>query len=111
MGPNLKGCEIYGVDLTRPMGSWKTAWKTACKEAGVKYRWHDLRHTFVSRLAENASVSEETIRSLAGHVSRQMLQRYSHIRVQAKRDAIAVLEGPHGLLATQQDDSEQRKPS
>jgi hypothetical protein len=30
---------------------------------GVHSRWHDLRHTFVSRLAENLAVSEETIRS------------------------------------------------
>ena len=82
---------ISGVDLSRPMGSWKTAWKTACKKAGVKYRWHDSRHTFVSRLAENPTVSEETIRALAAHVSQRMLQRYSHIRLQAKRAAIESL--------------------
>ncbi len=69
------------------MGSWKTA----CKKAGVKYRWHDSRHTFVSRLAENPTVSEETIRALAAHVSQRMLQRYSHIRLQAKRAAIESL--------------------
>lgn len=83
---------IYEVDLARPMGSWKRAWKFACRKAGVNYRWHDLRHTFVSRLAENPLVSEETIRALAGHVSKQMLQRYSHIRNHAKRAAIAALE-------------------
>jgi hypothetical protein len=37
-------------------------------------------------------VSEQTIMSLAGHVSRSMLQRYSHIRNQAKQAAIATLE-------------------
>ena len=49
-------------------------------------------HTFISRLAENANISEQTIRSLAGHVSRQMLERYSHIRSQAKQAAIRALE-------------------
>ncbi len=83
---------VCSVDLSRHMGSWRSAWKSACATAGLSYRWHDLRHTFVSRLAENPTVSEETIRALAGHVSRQMLQRYSHIRVEAKRAAIAVLE-------------------
>jgi integrase len=83
---------MYDVDLTRPIGDWSTAWSEARKEAKVHCRWHDLRHTFVSRLAENAQVSEETIRSLAGHVSRQMLQRYSHIRMEAKRRAIVALE-------------------
>jgi DeoR/GlpR family transcriptional regulator of sugar metabolism len=57
-----------------------------------------LRHTFVSRLAENAAVSEETIRSLAGHVSKQMLQRYSHIRTHAKQAAIAAMEQDAAIL-------------
>lgn len=60
--------------------------------AKVDCRWHDLRHTFITRLAENPNVSEETIRSLAGHVSRRMLERYSHIRTRAKEDAIRTLE-------------------
>jgi hypothetical protein len=47
----------------------------------------------VSRLAENPAVSEETIRALVGHVSKQMLERYSHIRNHAKVAAIAALEG------------------
>lgn len=83
---------LYDVDLGKPIGSWKRAWAYACTKSEVKYRWHDLRHTFVSRLAENPHVSEETIRSLAGHVSKQMLSRYSHIRSHAKQAAIAALE-------------------
>ena len=59
---------LYEVDLDKQIGSWKRAWKYACSKAKVAYRWHDLRHTFVSRLAENPHVSEETIRALAGHV-------------------------------------------
>ena len=37
-------------------------------------------------------MSEETIRSLAGHVSRKMLERYSHIREQARKAAIEMRE-------------------
>jgi len=74
------------------MGSWRKAWLGACKHAGVRYRWHDLRHTFISRLAESPSISEQTIRALAGHVSRQMLEHYSHIRSHAKQAAIRCLE-------------------
>ena len=58
----------------------------------MRYRPHDMRHTFISRLAENPTVSEQTIKALAGHVSRQMLERYSHIRSQAKQDAIQALD-------------------
>ena len=89
---HLRNVEVYEIELTRSMGSWRKAWLNCCKSAGVRYRWHDLRHTFISRLAENANVSEQTIRSLAGHVSRQMLERYSHIRSQAKQAAIHALE-------------------
>jgi integrase len=83
---------MWAVDLDRPTGEWKKAWTGMCKRAGVEYRWHDLRHTFISRLAENPNVSEETIRQLAGHVSKRMLERYSHIRTQSKRAAIATLD-------------------
>lgn len=92
IGGDTRTVEVYDVDLERPMGSWRKAWLGACKKAGVRYRWHDLRHTFVSRLAESATISEQTTRSLAGHVSRQMLEHYSHIRSQAKEAAIRCLE-------------------
>jgi integrase len=67
---------LYRIDLGQPMGSWRKAWKIACRAAGARYRPHDMRHTFISRLAENPNVSEQTIKALAGHVSRQMLERY-----------------------------------
>ena len=94
---------IWGIELNRPMGQYShnRAFNTARKEAGVDYRLYDARHTFITRLAENPRVSEETIRQLAGHVSPSMLSRYSHIRMQARRDAIATLEEPFsgsGLL-------------
>ncbi len=83
---------VYDADLGRPMGSWRKTWLEACKRAGVRHRWHDLRHSFVTRLAERPEVSEQTIRALAGHVSNQMLQHYSHIRSQAKQAAIRAIE-------------------
>ena len=87
---------IYGVESDRPMSpsSYKTAFETARKKAGLCFRFYDARHTFVTRLAENPTVSEETIRQLAGHVSPRMLSHYAHIRAQARRAAIAALEGP-----------------
>lgn len=91
---NSRQPALYAVDLNRPMGSWRKAWRIACKSAGVRYRPHDMRHTFISRLAENPSVSEQTIKALAGHVSRQMLERYSHIRSEAKQAAILALDQP-----------------
>jgi hypothetical protein len=76
------------------MGQWSysRAFETAKRKSGVECRFYDARHTFVTRLAENPAVSVETIRQLAGHVGEKMLARYAHIRVQARRDAIATLE-------------------
>jgi hypothetical protein len=92
-GNERKPC-IYDVRLDRPMSdtSYQNAFETARRRIGIPLRFYDARHTFVTRLAENPAVSEETIRQLAGHVSPRMLGRYAHIRVQARRDAIASLE-------------------
>ena len=43
------------------------------------------------RLPE-AGLSDMTIMGIAGHVSREMLAHYSHIRMRAKREAVATLE-------------------
>ncbi len=59
--------------------------------AGVKGRWHDNRHTFVTGLAESGEASDQTIMDIAGHVSKRMLKHYSHIRMEAKRRAVAAL--------------------
>jgi integrase len=89
---NSRRSDLYAIDLNNPIGSWKKAWRDALKTAQLHYRWHDCRHTFVSRLAENPAVSEQTIMALAGHVSKAMLARYSHIRSAAKQAAINTLE-------------------
>jgi integrase len=103
LGGDARKPHIWDINLNQPIGEWKKAWRLAFEEAGVRYRWHDCRHSFISRLAENAQVSEETIRSLAGHVSQRMLERYSHIRTQAKRDAISVLDGRNSGIAWAHD--------
>src|SRR5436853_369491 len=48
------------------------------------------RHTFVTDLAESGA-GDEVIRDMAGHVSKEMLKHYSHIRTLAKRKAADAL--------------------
>jgi len=82
------------TDPTRPMVTLKTSWNNARKKANVQGRWHDNRHTLVTDLAESGA-GDETIRDIAGHVSKQMLKHYSHIRMEAKRRALeAILTKP-----------------
>ncbi|MCL5742620.1 MAG: site-specific integrase [Acidobacteria bacterium] len=78
-------------DPTVPIRSMKTAWKSIRSKAAVSGRWHDSRHTLITELAESGA-GDETIMEIAGHVSRQMLSRYSHIRTEAKRNALAAVE-------------------
>jgi integrase len=81
----------YDTDLSKPLGSWKKAWNTAKKEAKVQCRVHDLRHHFISALAQTQT-PDATIQSLSGHLSRKMLDHYSHVRVEARRRAVELLD-------------------
>jgi integrase len=85
---------VYDVKLNEPMSpsSYKTAFETARRKAGIEIRFYDARHSFMTRLAENPRISEETIRQLAGHINPRMLAQYAHIRMQARRAAIATLD-------------------
>jgi integrase len=86
-------------DPSKPMGSWKKAWYAIRNEAAKKYprlktvRMYDMRHHALTVLGEDPSTSEETILAIAGHVSRKMLERYSHIRKAKRIAALTVLEG------------------
>jgi len=77
-------------DPTRPITDVTGAWDALRKRTGVKCRLHDLRHTAATKMAE-AGVPESTMLALMGHVSRAMLERYSHIRMAAKREAVEAL--------------------
>ena len=82
---------IRPIDPLRPVTSLKRAWEGTRNKVDVQCRLHDLRHSFCPKLAE-AGVPEQTMLDMMGHVSAAMLRRYSHIRAQARRDAISALE-------------------
>ncbi|MEP6539675.1 MAG: site-specific integrase [Bryobacteraceae bacterium] len=77
-------------DPTRHIQHVKTAWNTLRRRTGVNCRFHDLRHTAATKMAE-AGTAESTMLALFGHVSRAMLERYSHVRMEAKREAVGAL--------------------
>jgi len=62
---------------------------------------HDNRRTLVTELAESGA-GDEVIMSIAGHVSRAMLSRYSHVRMEAKRRAL-------GEIAARQRGARERR--
>jgi integrase len=72
----------------------KSAWKQAAT-AFRGLRFYDLRHQAITELAE-AGATDATMMALAGHMSRQMLEHYSHVRMAAKREALNKLSS--GLM-------------
>ncbi|CAN5669017.1 hypothetical protein BH20ACI3_BH20ACI3_24480 [soil metagenome] len=91
------------IDPTRPVTSWRSAWRSLRRvaarndEGEIIYpaleglRFHDLRHTAVTVMAE-AGLPDATIMAQVGHISPQMLKTYSHVRRLALNAAAAALE-------------------
>jgi integrase len=66
----------------------KRAFNTACRLANIgNLHWHDLCHTFGTRLAEGG-FSEATIAELMGHSDAKTTRRYTHGTEKGKRAAV-----------------------
>lgn len=95
-------------DPTRPVTTLKTAWTKVRDNAKVVGRWHDNRHTLVTELAESGT-GDEVIMSIAGHVSRAMLSRYSHVRMEAKRRALDEIASRQRVADEKRQEEAQRQ--
>jgi integrase len=63
----------------RTYGHIEAAWREARDKAELEdFRFHDLRHTFASRMAMNGKTLREIAEAL-GHRTLAMVQRYSHL--------------------------------
>lgn len=70
----------------------KRSFKTACREADITgLRFHDLRHTFATRLAQ-AGVDVATMSKVLGHHSLIMTQRYVHPGLNGMKRAVEVFD-------------------
>ena len=80
------------IDPTRPMTSWRSAWRSIRAKAGLaNLRFHDGRHTAITTMAEKG-LPDWVIQAQVGHVDPQMMKTYSHIRRKALDGAAAALE-------------------
>ena len=87
-----------GKGLRSAIAAWKSA---ATPIRGL--RFHDLRHHCITKLAE-AGVPEQSLMAIAGHVNKAMLEHYSPIRMQAKKDAVQALDALKPPEATSEAD-------
>jgi len=82
---------FFNEQTQKPLTRVAKSFTMACKKAEIRnLRIHDLRHTFASRLIEKGA-DIETVRSLLGHCSVAITQRYTHSQDEAKKRAVELL--------------------
>ena len=75
------------------LGGVKSSFRRACDTAGlVGFRFHDLRHTCGSWLAQ-AGVPAAHIAAVLGHSTVRMTERYAHLAPENARSAVVLLQG------------------
>ncbi len=68
---------VFGNEVGEPVKSIKTAWKLACRRAGITgLHFHDLRRECGSRLLETPGVPLTAVRDWLGHRTIDMTNTY-----------------------------------
>ncbi len=90
---NTNGNRIKVSNLQR-------AFYCAVKRSGISdLRWHDLRHTFATRLVQ-AGVDLYTVQKLGRWKETKMVQRYAHHYPESLRKGIEVLDSIRKKIST-----------
>jgi integrase len=76
---------LYSSSKTIGARGW---FKVALSDVGIAdFHWHDLRHTFASRLVM-AGVDIRTVQELMGHKTIQITMRYAHLAPAHQLEAV-----------------------
>ena len=91
IGESFVFCKKNGENFTGDHFSRR--FKSACKKAGIDkaIHFHSLRHSFASNLVQQG-VSLYKVKELLGHASITTTEIYSHLNIDALRDAIRTLD-------------------
>ena len=81
-----------------PNSNLRLSFHRVMRKVGIKdFRWHDLRHTFATRLAQADVDLYKISKLLLGHKDIKMTQRYSHHCPDSLRDGVEILETDYNL--------------
>ena len=93
---------IYDTSPGRAVGRIKEAWEAAKKRTAddekdlpaVVCRWHDLRHTFCTRLLEGGTPFPRlsAIMGWSPATTARMAKRYGHVSIDSLREDVAILD-------------------
>ena len=80
----------------RHLKYFRRSFETACRRAKITgFTFHDLRHTFASRLVRSG-VDLITVKDLLGHYSVKTTERYTYSNQEQKRKAVELLNNESG---------------
>lgn len=82
--------KAYSTDVMKPLHSFKEAWEHAKKAADIKIRFHDLRHTAVTRMLESG-VPLPVVGAVMGWSAATMVRMskiYGHFADSSRRQAV-----------------------
>ena len=86
------GYVFINPETNKPYTDIKKAWTNSLKKANIEnFRFHDLRHTVGTRLAEQL-VPVNVIRELLAHSDIKTTMRYVHCTNGAKLEALSKLD-------------------
>ncbi len=87
-----EGLVFPNPETGKPLVEIKSMWSTILKDAGVKnFRFHDLRHTFASKLVMKGAPLY-MVQKLLGHSTIEMTMRYAHLSPDSTAQAVALLD-------------------
>jgi integrase len=104
---------VFNIEPTKAINSWKEAWESVKKETAVTIRFHDLRHTCVTRMLEGG-VPLSVVASILGWspaTTARMAKRYGHIGQFAQRQAVEVLDAKRKKKTGKKRSTQSAKPS
>ncbi len=101
-----RGRVFQSAKTGEPLENGRHWFDDAVIEAGIKnFRWHDLRHTFASRLRMKGAPLED-IADLLGHKSLTMTRRYAHLGPNKLHAVVSLLGASATTSATSENGAE-----